>query len=129
MVAKRHNRKTQIAIEYAYRRQEADSRMWVFWVHASSATRFEESYRKIAQQVHIDSWADPKADVLSMVHVWLSDENNGRWTMVVDNADNEEVMLTVQDAEAQHKRPQRCRLLCEGARCQATSRPPPMDLL
>lgn len=93
MASKRHNRKTQLAIEYAYRRREADPNLWVFWVHASSSARFEESYRQIAQQVHIENWADPKTNVLKMVYVWLSNENNGHWAMIVDNADNEEVMF------------------------------------
>ncbi|KAK5082564.1 hypothetical protein LTR70_007670 [Exophiala xenobiotica] len=92
--------KTQLAIEYAYRCRDEDPKMWTFWVHASSAVRFEESYRKIAQQVHIDSWADPKADVLSTVHAWLSDGNNGRWMMVVDNADSDEVMFGPRSSEA-----------------------------
>ncbi|KAI1608989.1 hypothetical protein EDD36DRAFT_446781 [Exophiala viscosa] len=34
-----------------------------------------------------------------MVHNWLSDENNGRWTMVVDNADDEQVMLNSRKSE------------------------------
>ncbi|KAK5069393.1 hypothetical protein LTR51_008643 [Lithohypha guttulata] len=82
-----------LAVEYAYRRREADPQLWVFWVHASSGVRFEQSYRKIAQQVGISSWADPKADILSRVYGWLSNEQNGRWTMVVDNADSDEVMF------------------------------------
>jgi hypothetical protein len=28
-----------------------------------------------------------------MVHGWLSDETNGQWTMVVDNADDADVMF------------------------------------
>jgi hypothetical protein len=65
----------------------------VFWVHASSATRFEESYRKIAVRLRLPGWDEPKADVLGMVHRWLSDESNVRWTMVVDNADEAAVMF------------------------------------
>lgn len=99
MISKRHNRKTQITIEYAYRRREADPYLWVFWVHASSGARFEESYRQIAQQVQTEDWAEPKTDILRVVHVWLSDENNGRWAMVVDNADNEETMFGSTDGE------------------------------
>ncbi|KAJ9664396.1 hypothetical protein H2198_000325 [Neophaeococcomyces mojaviensis] len=91
--------KAQIAIEYAYRRREADPQLWVFWVHASSEVRFEESYQQIAQQVNISSWADPKADVLSMVYAWLSDETHGRWTMVVDNADSVEVLFGLRSGE------------------------------
>jgi hypothetical protein len=31
--------------------------------------------------------------VLGMVYGWLSDESNGRWTIVVDNADDATVMF------------------------------------
>lgn len=65
----------------------------MFWVHASSTARFEQSYRQIAEQVRIDDWADPKADVLNMVRAWLCDETNGAWTMVVDNADDSDVVF------------------------------------
>jgi hypothetical protein len=65
----------------------------MFWVHASSAARFEESYKKIAERVHLAGWNEPKADILGMVHGWLSDGKNGRWTMVVDNADSPDVMF------------------------------------
>jgi hypothetical protein len=65
----------------------------VFWVHASSATRFEESYRNIAARLQFPGWNEPKVDVLGIVHRWLSDESNVRWTMVVDNADDATVMF------------------------------------
>jgi tetratricopeptide (TPR) repeat protein len=65
----------------------------VFWVHASSAARFEESYKIIAERVRLVGWAEPKVDILGMVYRWLSDESNGRWAMVVDNADSADVMF------------------------------------
>ena len=34
-----------------------------------------------------------------MVHGWLSNENNGRWTMVVDNADNTSVLFEAWSGE------------------------------
>ena len=65
----------------------------MFWVHASSATRFEGSYRNIAARLRLPGWNEPKADVLGMVHGWLSDESNDKWTIVVDNADDGGVMF------------------------------------
>ncbi|KAK5189805.1 hypothetical protein LTR92_010265 [Exophiala xenobiotica] len=91
--------KTQVAVEYAYRIQEKTPKPWVFWVHASSESRFEESYRSIAQRLQLPGWQKPKADILGMVHNWLSDENNGRWTMVVDNADDEKVIFELRSGE------------------------------
>ena len=62
-------------------------------VHASSGARFEESYRKIAERLPLNGWNEPKADILGMVQGWLSDENNGRWRVIVDNADSARVMF------------------------------------
>ncbi|KAF2677679.1 hypothetical protein K458DRAFT_395748 [Lentithecium fluviatile CBS 122367] len=83
--------KSQIAIEYAYRVRESASPMWVFWVHASNAARFEQAYRNIAAKVELPSRDDPEANILRLVHNWLCDERNGRWLMVVDNADDHQV--------------------------------------
>jgi len=82
-----------MAIEYAYRVRDADPQTWVFWVHASTATRFEESYRTIATSLRLPGLNEPNVDVLGMVYGWLSDENRGRWTMIVDNADDCDVMF------------------------------------
>jgi hypothetical protein len=46
-------RKSQLAIEYSYQVRESSPDMWVFWVHASSAARFQEGYREIAERVKI----------------------------------------------------------------------------
>ena len=80
-------------IEYAYRVRDEDPQTWVLWVHASSAARFQESYKSIAQRLQLNGWNEPKVDILGMVHGWLSNENNGRWIMVVDNADDASVLF------------------------------------
>ncbi|KAL9578730.1 MAG: hypothetical protein Q9203_006987, partial [Teloschistes exilis] len=81
-------RKSQIAIEYAYQVQEESPTTWVFWIHAATRARFEEGYRRIVQATKMDGWDNPKADILSLVRSWLCDKSNGRWVMVVDNADD-----------------------------------------
>jgi hypothetical protein len=40
--------KSQVAIELAHGTREQSPETWVFWVHASNAGRFEESFRNIA---------------------------------------------------------------------------------
>jgi hypothetical protein len=72
--------------------------MWVFWVHASSRARFEEGYKKIADRVKLRGWDDPKADILRLVSSWLSDESNGRWIMIIDNADDAGVFFNLSTA-------------------------------
>jgi tetratricopeptide (TPR) repeat protein len=70
----------------------------VFWVHASSQARFEEGYKKIADRVKLQGWDEPKADILRLVSSWLSDESNGRWVMIVDNADEAGVFFNLSTA-------------------------------
>jgi tetratricopeptide (TPR) repeat protein len=60
----------------------------VFWVHASNTARLEQSFREIAELVKVRGRKEPQADVFKLVHDWLRDEKNGRWLLVVDNADD-----------------------------------------
>jgi UDP-2,3-diacylglucosamine pyrophosphatase LpxH len=60
----------------------------VFWVHASNTDRIEQGYRDIADQVRLAGRNDPKADIFKLVHNWLRNEKNGKWFLVLDNADD-----------------------------------------
>jgi tetratricopeptide (TPR) repeat protein len=60
----------------------------VFWVHASNAARIEQGYRDIADQVKLAGRKDPQADVFKLVHDWLRNEQNGKWLLVLDNAND-----------------------------------------
>ncbi|KAF1344366.1 hypothetical protein EJ07DRAFT_85131, partial [Lizonia empirigonia] len=86
--------KSQIAIEYAYRVKEAAPHMWVFWVHASNAARFKQAYQEIAARIELPGRDDPKTNIFRLVHNWLCDERNGRWLMIVDNADDDRVFAS-----------------------------------
>ncbi|OBT51626.1 hypothetical protein VE04_08927 [Pseudogymnoascus sp. 24MN13] len=83
--------KSQIAIEYAYRVRESAPQTWVFWVHASNAGRFKQAYTNIAAKIELPGRDDPNADILRLVYNWLSDERNGRWLIILDNADDDQV--------------------------------------
>jgi tetratricopeptide (TPR) repeat protein len=74
--------------------RDASPATWAFWVHAGTQARFEEGYRRIAEAAKIDGRDDPTADVLRLVRSWLCDESSGRWTMVVDNADDADVFFS-----------------------------------
>ena len=65
----------------------------MFWVNASTKAQFEEAYRGIAYRLKLPSRNDPKTDTLQLVKDWLCDEANGRWTMVLDNADDVDVFF------------------------------------
>jgi hypothetical protein len=86
-------RKSQLAIEFSHRIREESPETWVFWVHASTTARFEEGYRRIAERVKIDGWDKPEVDILQLVSNWMCNEANGRWVMIVDNADDPNVFF------------------------------------
>ncbi|CZR68085.1 related to kinesin light chain [Phialocephala subalpina] len=80
--------KSQLAIEYAYRTQDLSPETWVFWVHASNAARFEQSFREIANCVKISGRQNPQANIFQLVHDWLRDDRKGRWVLILDNVDD-----------------------------------------
>jgi hypothetical protein len=55
--------KSQLAIECAYRSRDQSPGTWVFWIHASSAARFEQSIRDIADCAKIYGRQNPKANI------------------------------------------------------------------
>ena len=87
--------KSQLAIEYTHRTRERSPDTWVFWVHASNAARFEQSYRDITDVVKIKGREDPKADIFKLVHNWLRG-CEGKWLMVLDNVDDADFLVNAQ---------------------------------
>ncbi|OCL04339.1 hypothetical protein AOQ84DRAFT_324569, partial [Glonium stellatum] len=85
--------KSQIAINYCYDFKEQHPEAQVFWVHASSIPRFRQAYTDIARRLLIPGWNDPKVDALQLVYEHLTDEDNCRWLLVLDNADDTEVFF------------------------------------
>jgi len=88
-------RKSQLAIEYAYRTRERSPETWVFWVYASNAARFEQSYRDIADTVKIPERRNPKVNIFKLVHDWLHDGKKGKWVLILDNIDDAGFLLDV----------------------------------
>ena len=86
-------RKSQIAIEYAYRQRARFPQTSTFWVHVSSKARFEQSYVEIATKAELPGTGDGKVDILHLVSRYLADEGNGPWLLILDNADDATVLL------------------------------------
>lgn len=82
------NRKSQLALEYSYRTRDESPQTFVFWVNASNAAMFEESYRRIAEEVKLPGRDDAMADILNIVGKWLRNVANARWIMILDDADD-----------------------------------------
>ncbi|TRX94521.1 hypothetical protein FHL15_004676 [Xylaria flabelliformis] len=80
--------KTQIALAYIYWLKSTASDVSIFWVHASNTDRFRQAYAEIAEKCQVPGYDDPKADTLLLVKKWLEEKHQGRWLMVIDNADD-----------------------------------------
>lgn len=94
------HRKSQLAIEYTYQERDAVPDKWAFWVHAGTRARFEEGYRRIDEATKMEGWDGLNMDVLRLVRSWLSNESNGRWIMVVNNADDSDIFIPKQSSKA-----------------------------
>ncbi|ETS86513.1 hypothetical protein PFICI_00341 [Pestalotiopsis fici W106-1] len=86
-------RKSQLAIEYAHETRQRSSDTWVFWVHASNATRYEQSFRDIADHVKIPGRDDPNKNIFQLVRDWLRGGKNRKWRLILDNVDDASFLL------------------------------------
>ncbi|KAJ5937374.1 hypothetical protein N7454_004674 [Penicillium verhagenii] len=85
--------KTQLAIEYARKVREQSSETWVFWIHASNMARCQKSLRDLANRVKIPGREDT-ANIFQLVGDWLQDGNIGKWILILDNLDDDELLRT-----------------------------------
>ncbi|CAG7562668.1 unnamed protein product [Fusarium equiseti] len=76
--------KTQIALDYAYRRCDADKECSIFWVHADSEATFLADYKTIGKKLGVDQRLDG-TDLLDAVRNKI--EEQSKWLMILDNAD------------------------------------------
>ncbi|KAK7915280.1 hypothetical protein PG985_012983 [Apiospora marii] len=86
-------RKSQLAIEYAYRVREESPDTWIFWVHASNAARFGQGFREIADHVKIPGRNDPQCNIFQLVRYWLRGGRNRRWRLILDNVDDASFLM------------------------------------
>ena len=92
-------RKSQLAIEWAHRIRDRSPETWVFWVHASGAARFEQSFRDIADIAKIAGRQDAQVTIFKLVHDWLRDERHGKWVLILDNVDDAGFLVQTTYAE------------------------------
>ncbi|KAL6692037.1 P-loop containing nucleoside triphosphate hydrolase protein [Trichoderma pleuroticola] len=76
--------KTQIALDYAYRRAQIPS-CSVFWVHADNETTFTQDFKSIAKKLGLPSNLVGENLLMAVRH---GIESNRPWVLVLDNADN-----------------------------------------
>ncbi|KAL8396664.1 hypothetical protein RB594_003650 [Gaeumannomyces avenae] len=76
--------KTQMALEYAYRRWHS-APCSVFWVHADNEATFTQDYQSIAKKLRVPADLQDK-ELLAAVRDRIQTEPS--WVLVLDNADN-----------------------------------------
>ena len=85
--------KTALALEYAYRVRAKRPNCAVFWAPAITRESFEKVYLDIGILLQIPGIEEGDADVKRLVRTRLSDEEFGEWLLIVDNADDEDVLF------------------------------------
>lgn len=85
--------KSQIAIQYCYKYKSEQPDSHVLWVHCGGVARFDQGYREIARKLKLPGIQKPETDIFNDVYEWLSDEDNGSWLLVLDNADDQEIFF------------------------------------
>lgn len=95
MAALTTSRKSQLAIKYAHQMRQQDPKSWVLWIHASNATRFEESLRDVADLIKLKGRSDPKAKILLLFKNWLRDNREEKWLVILDNADDADFLVAI----------------------------------
>jgi tetratricopeptide (TPR) repeat protein len=56
--------------------------------------KLEEGYRHIGEAIRLRGWDEEETNIFKAVYDWLCDEANGRWVMILDNADDINVFTT-----------------------------------
>ncbi|KAK8000501.1 TPR-like protein [Apiospora arundinis] len=85
--------KTQIALEAAFRVRDLDAECSVFWVPAVTRATLENAYREIGHALDVPGIQEDKADVTALVRSALNHASAGRWLLIVDNADDTELVF------------------------------------
>ncbi|MCJ1449249.1 MAG: hypothetical protein MMC23_009769, partial [Stictis urceolatum] len=85
--------KSALALEFAYRTMCEHPEYFVFWVPAISQETFELAYRKIGEFLRIPGITENNANVKQLLKTFLSSDNRGDWLIIVDNADDTNVLF------------------------------------
>ncbi|KAH7184118.1 hypothetical protein DER44DRAFT_904760, partial [Fusarium oxysporum] len=84
--------KTQIALRFAYQMKEKRPDYSIFWVPVLSDETAERAYVDIAKKLRLQKSSEDD-DVKDLVCQHLSSDEAGKWLLIVDNADDQELIL------------------------------------
>lgn len=101
--------KSQLAIEHCYRLQEKQRDIWIFWIHASNAKRYDQDIRKLAERVRLPGLDDPQTNIHQCTYDWLCNCRTC-WVIVLDSADETNFLFDIPSAATDEPTIKRTRL-------------------
>ncbi|KAF2785582.1 purine and uridine phosphorylase, partial [Melanomma pulvis-pyrius CBS 109.77] len=91
--------KTQIALQFAYAVKETWPDFSIFWMPALSMETFEQACADIARALGISQAENREEDAKELVRQHLSVPRAGRWLLVLDNADDQEILFGTEQSK------------------------------
>ncbi|OAL56071.1 HET-domain-containing protein [Pyrenochaeta sp. DS3sAY3a] len=85
--------KTQLALEFVYTVKETLSGVSIFWIPMLSMASFEQACVGIAAALHLGQTGAEEEDAKVLVREYLSSDHAGRWLLVLDNADDHDLVF------------------------------------
>lgn len=85
--------KTQMALEAAFQFRQKYQYCSVFWVPTMDLATFENAYLNIGRKLLVAGIDGDNADVKTLVKTALNREDVGSWLLVVDNADDSDLLF------------------------------------
>ncbi|KAL9080312.1 MAG: hypothetical protein Q9157_000899 [Trypethelium eluteriae] len=87
--------KTQVALEFVYALKENRPEYSIFWVSALSSESFQQACDEILRELRKSRriGGDSDANVKEIMQSYLSSKQAGKWLLVLDNADDEELLF------------------------------------
>ncbi|KAI9691238.1 MAG: hypothetical protein M1822_008858 [Bathelium mastoideum] len=84
--------KTQIALRFVHAVKQNYPAYSIFWVPALSMETCKQAYEDIARAIGIRHLQDNKEDIRKLVQERLSTKAVGKWLLIIDNADDVEML-------------------------------------
>ncbi|KIX03665.1 uncharacterized protein Z518_07218 [Rhinocladiella mackenziei CBS 650.93] len=83
--------KSRLALELAYQITTERPEYSILWINAVERLSFERDVFEIGKKVRIPGIEDDKADIKNLVKQRLRNLSTGKWLLILDNADDEEL--------------------------------------
>ncbi|EAU33327.1 conserved hypothetical protein [Aspergillus terreus NIH2624] len=91
--------KTQVALQFVYSVKADYPEFSIFWVQALSMETFELGCGEIAKAIEIRQTQESVQDVKILVQQYLCSKSAGKWLLIVDNADDLDLLRGTQHTE------------------------------